>query len=85
MALYVKQDENRTELQERIAADLREKAIRNSMSGEGGNAPEAKGFSPEESNYLEGTKETTSLALVWVLLFVAVVITIGYFVWFAKA
>ena len=79
MALYVKQDENRTELQERIAADLREKAIRNSMSGEGGNAPEAKGFSPE------GTKETTSLALVWVLLFVAVVITIGYFVWFAKA
>jgi hypothetical protein len=55
------------------------------MSGEGGNAPEAKGFSPEESNYLEGTKETTSLALVWVLLFVAVVITIGYFVWFAKA
>ena len=60
MALYVKQDDNRTELQEKIAAELREKQIKNSL-GEGGFAPENKReiTQPEDSAYLEGTKETT--------------------------
>ena len=34
MALFVNQNENQTDLQKRIAADLREKAIKNS-AGEG--------------------------------------------------
>ena len=76
MALFVNQNENQTDLQKRIAADLREKAIKNS-AGEGG-ADFGGGETDlvEDSSYIEGTKETTSLAFVWLLLFVAVVIAI---------
>ena len=83
MALFVNQNENQTELQKRIAADLREKAIRNS-AGEGG-----AGFDGDEtdlvedSSYIEGTKETTSLAFVWLLVFIAVVITIVFLFMFS--
>lgn len=84
MALYVKQDDNRTELQEKIAAELREKQIKNSL-GEGGFAPENKGeiAQPEDSAYLEGTKETTGLAFVWLLVLVAVLVALGLYVWVA--
>lgn len=84
MALYVKQDDNRTELQEKIAAELREKQIKNSL-GEGGFTPENKGeiAQPEDSAYLEGTKETTGLAFVWLLVLVAVLVALGLYVWVA--
>ena len=84
MALNVKQDDNRTELQERIAAELREKQIKNSL-GEGGFTPENKGeiAQPEDSAYLEGTKETTGLAFVWLLVLVAVLVALGLYVWVA--
>ena len=83
MALYVEQENNKTKLQERIAADLREKAVRNSLAN--GDKPEIKGFSPEDSKYLEGTKETTGLMFVWFLLGVAFLIALGYFIWFSQA
>ena len=53
MALYVKQDDNRTELQEKIAAELREKQIKNSLK-EGDETPNSKGeiVQPEDSAYL---------------------------------
>lgn len=84
MALYVKQDDNRTELQEKIAAELREKQIKNSL-GEGGFAPENKGeiTKPEDSVYFEGTKETTGLAFVWLLVLLAVLVALGLYVWVA--
>ena len=84
MALYVKQDDNRTELQEKIAAELREKQIKNSL-GEGGFLPENKGeiTQPEDSAYLEGTKETTRLAFVWLLVLLAVLVALGLYVWVA--
>ncbi len=84
MALYVKQDDNRTELQEKIAAELREKQIKNSL-GEGGFVPKNKGeiAQPEDSAYLEGTKETTGLAFVWLLVLVAVLVALGLYVWVA--
>lgn len=84
MALYVKQDDNRTELQEKIAAELREKQIKNSL-GEGGFTPENKGeiAQPEDSAYLEGTKETTGLAFVWLLVLVVVLVALGLYVWVA--
>lgn len=84
MALYVKQDDNRTELQEKIAAELREKQIKNSL-GEGGFTPENKGeiAQPEDSAYLEGTKETTGLAFVWLLVLLAVLVALGLYVWVA--
>lgn len=81
MALYMKQETEKTELQERIAAELREKAKRNSLA----EGEKSKGFNPEDSAYLEGTKETTSLAFVWLLLFIAIILAIGFFVWFTKA
>ena len=84
MALYMKQENNRTKLQERIAAELREKAIRNSLSGDNPEKPKAQGFDPENSSYLEGTKETTGLAFVWLLVFVAAMICLGFYIWFAK-
>ena len=85
MALYVKQDDNRTELQEKIAADLREKQIKNSLK-EGDETPNSKGeiVQPEDSTYLEGTKETTGLAFIWLLVFVAVLVALGLYIWVAS-
>ena len=85
MALYVKQDDNRTELQEKIAAELREKQIKNSLK-EGGKTPNGKGeiVQPEDSTYLEGTKETTGLAFIWLLVFVAVLVALGLYIWVAS-
>ncbi|MDO4872367.1 MAG: hypothetical protein Q4A27_03025 [bacterium] len=86
MALYVEQDDTRTKLQEKIAADLREKALRNSLDGDGGDGegPKSKGFSPEDSAYLENTKTTTGLAFVWLLLGIAVVVFAGILIWLAS-
>ena len=72
MGLYLKQDNTRTELQKRIAAELAEKAKRTAkQEGE-----RMDGVS--DSAYLEGTKATTSLAWVWILLVIA---TVGVLVW----
>ena len=83
MALYVKQDDNRTELQEKIAAELREKQIKNSLK-EGDEIPNSKGeiVQPEDSAYLEGTKETTGLAFIWLL--VAILVALGLYIWVAS-
>ena len=85
MALYVKQDDNRTELQEKIAAELREKQIKNSLK-EGYETPNSKGeiVQPEDSAYLEGTKETTGLAFIGFLVFVAVLVALGLYIWVAS-
>lgn len=82
MALYMKQENDRSELQERVAAEMREKAIRNSLA-EAEKPQNELDFS--NSKYLENTKETTGLAFVWLLLLVAALIALGYFIWFAKA
>lgn len=85
MALYVKQDDNRTELQEKIAAELREKQIKNSLE-EGNETPKSKGeiVQPEDSAYLEGTKETTGLAFIWLLVFMAILVALGLYIWVAS-
>ena len=66
MALFVRQDENRTELQERIAAELQEKARKRALDAD---RPDGV----EDSNYMNGTKQTTSLAGVWIFIAVATV------------
>ena len=65
MALYVRQNENRSKLQERVAAELQEKAKAQQLET---NRPDGV----NDSRYMEGTKKTTSLAWVWavVVLFV---------------
>lgn len=52
----------RSDLQERIAADLQEKAKQAKMR------EDAALDGVEDIRYLEGTKQTTSLAWVWVLI-----------------
>lgn len=62
MGLYVRRDEQRSKLQERIAADLRAKT-----------ATEAGGTEPvtdmmEQSNYMDNTKTSSGLLGVWLVI-----------------
>lgn len=73
MALFVRQNEERSELQQRLAAELQEKArVRAEQD-----ATLSDGV--EDSKYIEGTKKTTSLAWVWiVIILVAAALFITY-------
>ena len=71
----MKQDQTRSELQERIAADLRAKAAASSHTGDG-----AAPASVEQSEYLKGTKQTTTLAGVWLVVGFLALLTFGFFV-----
>lgn len=79
MGRYIEQTESRSELQQRIAADLRAKAAAKAKQegGEADRAPAVDGI--EDSAYIKGTKNTTTLAPVWVIIFFA---TIGVFIYF---
>lgn len=63
MALFVRQTEERSRYQERIAAELQEKAKNRAIQ-------ESHGDDIEDSEYLKDTKPTTSLAWVWVVIVV---------------
>jgi hypothetical protein len=60
MALYVQQNENRSKLQERLAAELQEKSRARAQEV-------ARPDGVDDSRYMEGTKKTTSLAWVWLV------------------
>lgn len=66
MGLYVRRDEQRSKLQERIAADLRAKA--RAKADEDEKPPVMDGV--EDSNYMQGTKNSSSLLGVWLVLLV---------------
>lgn len=72
MALFLKQDQQRSELQQRIATELQEKAKRKTIE-----ADQPDGVT--DSAYLKDTKATTSLAWVWA---VVCVIAVGALVVF---
>ena len=67
MALFVRQDENRSELQQRLATELQERARKKAEEAE---LPDGV----TDSQYIKGTKETTSLLWVWM---VVAVLAIG--------
>ena len=73
MALFVNQQNERTELQQRIAAELAEKAKKKSLEND-----KERPDGITDSAYLEKTKTTTSLAWAWVLISVAAV---GILIW----
>lgn len=73
MALFIRQDENRTELQNRLATELQERAKQKARQDE---LPDGV----EDSAYLKGTKQTTSLMWVWALIALA---AIGAVIWLA--
>lgn len=69
MALFVRQDENRSEYQKKLATELQEKSKQRAdvvITPDG----------VEDSAYMKGTKKTTSLAMVWLLIFFAFAILI---------
>lgn len=62
MGLFVNQQDQRSELQERITAELREKAKTSSLQ------EKATMDGVDDIRYLEGTKQTTTLAWAWILI-----------------
>ena len=62
MGLFVNQQDQRSELQERIAAELREKAKASSLQ------EKATMDGVDDIRYLEDTKQTTTLAWTWILI-----------------
>lgn len=71
MALHIRKDDQQSELQQRIAAELQDKARKRALETE---RPDGV----DDSRYIENTKQTTSLAWAWVLIGVAAV---GVVVW----
>lgn len=67
MALFVNQENTRTKLQQKIAADLAEKAKKKVTEAAG--QPDGV----EDSAYMENTKQTTPLAWLWAIVAVVVV------------
>ncbi|HJP81513.1 MAG TPA: hypothetical protein VJ841_03920 [Candidatus Saccharimonadales bacterium] len=65
MAMFIRQNDPRSKLQERIEAQLREKA---KNQGEGSSAELPDGV--DDSQYLHDTKRTTSLAWLWIVIVV---------------
>lgn len=67
MALFIKQEIDKTELQKRIAKDLQDKAK---------NIPDLSDNVDlvEDSQYIKGTKKTTTLAWAWILILVVFII-----------
>jgi hypothetical protein len=75
MGIIVNQEDNRTELQKRIAAELTDKDKKRKARTD--KMPDGV----DDSAYIEGTKQTTSLAWVWiVIVVVAVIAAVGFIV-----
>ena len=61
MALFVRQDENRSELQQRLATELQDRARKKAEEAE---LPDGV----TDSQFIKGTKETTSLLWLWLVI-----------------
>lgn len=71
MALFVNQADDRTELQKRLATELQEKAKQRAKLAD---RPDGV----DDSQYIKGTKSTTSLAWIWALL---ILIVLALIIW----
>ena len=71
MSLYLRQQDTRSELQSKIAKELQEKARKKAAEAE---LPDGV----TDSAYIQGTKQTTSLAWIWVIIAVVIV---GLVIW----
>jgi hypothetical protein len=66
MGLYVKQSDTRSQLQEKLAAELQEKARAKAKEAE---LPDGV----EDSRYIEGTRQTTHMAWIWILVIAGII------------
>ena len=73
MALFIRQNDNRSQLQERLAAELQERAKQKAQKAD---LPDGV----EDSAYIKDTKSTTSLAWVWILVVLAVIILVTWII-----
>lgn len=71
MALFIKQDDERTELQKKLATELQDRIKDKAKYTE---RPDGV----DDSEYIKGTKVTTSLAWAWLLIVLAIV---GIVIW----
>ncbi|MDK2899359.1 MAG: hypothetical protein PWQ10_546 [Patescibacteria group bacterium] len=71
MALFIKQDEEKSELQTRLATELQERAKERARLVE---RPDGV----DDSQFIKGTKETSNLAWVWILVIVVLAVFIFY-------
>ncbi len=74
MGRYVEQNQSRSKLQQRIAADLRAKALASSRDDA------AVTNAVNDSHYMQSTKQTTQLAWVWLAVCLLVVAGMIWFV-----
>lgn len=74
MALFIRQDENRSELQKKLARELQESAIKRDKKIEKELMDSPDGV--EDSRYVEGFKKTTSLGWAWLLIVILFLIII---------
>lgn len=69
MGIIFNQQDNRSELQKRIAAELSDKAKKKEAS------KHERPDGVDDSAYIEGTRQTTSLAWIWIVIIAAVVVS----------
>lgn len=82
MGRYIQQNEGRSELQQRLDAELRAKAAAKAkQDGDAGSGSYDRPDGVEDAAYLKGTKTTTTLAPVWVVILAATVAIFGFFVY----
>ncbi len=74
MGLFIQQNDNRSKLQERLETELREKAKAKA------NVDSSLPDGVDDSNYVKDMKQTTSLAWVWVLIILFIVIGVITFI-----
>lgn len=68
MALFIRQNEERSKLQEKLAAELQERTTKTQQLDTKDRL--------EDQAYLKGTKQTSSYAWLWVLVIIAVVVAV---------
>ena len=66
MSLYLQQRDTRSDLQDKIAKELQDKAKKKALETE---RPDGV----TDSAYIKGTKQTSSLAWIWVLIGLAII------------
>ena len=82
MGRYLEQNEGRSELQQRIAAELRAKAeARAKNDGGEGPAPHDGPDGVDDAAYLNSTKVTTTLAPAWAVIGILGFVVLVYFIY----
>lgn len=71
MALFIRQNENRSQLQERLAAELQTRAKERDKID---NHPDGV----TDSEYMKNTSQTSSMAWLWILIVIA---ALGVVIW----